>query len=275
MSPAAKRQTLRLLSFNIQVGINSRRYADYITSSWQHILPNSKRMETLHAMSRLMKDYDIVALQEADGGSIRSNFINQVSLLAQFAGFSYWHQQCNRNLGRIAQHSNGLLSKVELERVTNHKLPGIIPGRGAIEAHLGNAANSLQIIVAHLALSSRVRRQQLSYIADLIRNQPYVILMGDFNCTYDEVLSAFASLGVELHQPRQSKSATYPSWKPVRHYDHILVSPEVCIESYATLPNTLSDHLPVALEISLPEQISHTTVITHKAHPVKMHKRNH
>ncbi|NNJ71602.1 MAG: EEP domain-containing protein, partial [Enterobacterales bacterium] len=107
MSSAAKRQTLRLLSFNIQVGINSRRYADYITSSWQHILPNNKRMETLHAMSRLMKDYDIVALQEADGGSIRSNFINQVSLLAQFAGFSYWHQQCNRNLGRIAQHSNG------------------------------------------------------------------------------------------------------------------------------------------------------------------------
>ena len=275
MSDNQQRQSLRLLSFNIQVGINSRRFSDYITTSWRHILPYNRRMETLHAMARIMKDYDIVALQEADGGSIRSSFINQVSLLAQFAGFPFWHQQCTRNLGHIAQHSNGLLSKVELERVTNHKLPGIIPGRGAIEAHLGDSEHSLQLIVAHLALSNRVRKQQLAYIARLIRKEPYVVFMGDFNCTDEEVVKVLADLGVDLHLPDEDKSPTYPSWRPVRHYDHILVSPEVRIERYDTLQNSLSDHLPVALEISLPEPISETAILRDKSHPVEMDQRNH
>ena len=275
MMDKQERLTLRLLSFNIQVGIHSRRYADYIMSSWRHILPFNRRMETLHSMARLIKDYDIVALQEADGGSIRSSFINQVSLLAQFAGFPFWHQQCTRNLGRLAQHSNGLLSKVEFSRVTNHKLPGLIPGRGVIEAHLGEYGNSLQIVVAHLALSNRVRRQQITYIADLIRKQPYVILMGDFNCSYEAIVSAFANHGVSLHQPDQSDNPTYPSWRPVRQYDHILVSPEVRIENYKTLPNSLSDHLPVALEISLPRHMSDTTILTEQSHPVEMDNRSH
>ena len=133
----------------------------------------------------------------------------------------------------------------------------------------------MQIVVAHLALSNRVRKQQIAYIARLVRQQPYVVIMGDFNCTYDEVVSAFAELGVNLHQPEQSKQPTYPSWRPVRQYDHILVSPEVRIESYTTLDNSLSDHLPVALEISLPEHISDTTIISDKSHPVEMDNRSH
>ena len=263
-------RSLRLLSYNIQVGINSRRYSDYITNSWRHFLPYSKRIETLHSMSRLIRDYDIVALQEADGGSIRSAYINQVSLMAQYADYPYWHQQCTRNMGRIAQHSNGLLSKIPLNHIKNHKLPGLIPGRGAIEAHLGSEPNFIQLFVAHLALSHRVRREQIAYLADQVRDQRYVIIMGDFNSSYEEVVNMFSQQGINLHQPFHNNSPTYPSWRPVRQYDHILLSPGMVIKQYRIIPSPISDHLPVELEVLLPEFIMTDRKMINDNHPVAL-----
>ena len=268
MTSNPQQKVLRLLSYNIQVGIDTRRYSDYITNSWRHFLPYNKRLETLHAMSRVIRDYDIVALQEADGGSIRSAYINQVSLLAQYANYPFWHQQCTRNMGRIAQHSNGLLSKIPLRQIEDHKLPGIIPGRGAIEAHIGNGPDVLQLFVAHLALSHRVRREQIAYLADQIRDQRYAIFMGDFNSPYEEVVEMFAKYNINLHQPFHDNSPTYPSWRPVRQYDHILISPGMVIKKYQTISNSISDHLPVDLELLLPETIMSEQVPQNSVHPV-------
>ena len=249
---------LRLLSFNIQVGIRTRHFGDYIMASWQHLLPNQKRLENLHNISHLLKAYDIVALQEADGGSIRSNFINQVELLANYSGFPHWYHQCNRNLGKIAQHSNGILTKFPVSQIVDHKLPGFLPGRGAIEAIMGDLNNKqqqLKIIVAHLALSYRARSQQISYIADHIRDFPYVIIMGDLNCPHGELHAQFSEHGVDLKTAEQNAEATFPSWHPTHRFDHILVSPCIEIESQAVLPNPISDHLPVALDVLIPSSI--------------------
>lgn len=74
---------LRLLSFNIQVGINTERYRHYVTRSWQHLLPHAGRTLNLQRIAGLLADFDLVALQEVDGGSLRSGFVNQVERLAQ------------------------------------------------------------------------------------------------------------------------------------------------------------------------------------------------
>jgi endonuclease/exonuclease/phosphatase family metal-dependent hydrolase len=44
----------------------------------------------------LAREHDIVGLQEADPGSLRSGFTNQTHYLAQRAGFNYWSHQPNR-----------------------------------------------------------------------------------------------------------------------------------------------------------------------------------
>ncbi len=93
---------IRLLTFNIQVGINTSSYHHYLTRSWQHFLPNRRRYENLDRIATLLSQYDVVALQECDGGSLRSGYINQVQYLAEAAGIPYWYQQLNRNLGQIA-----------------------------------------------------------------------------------------------------------------------------------------------------------------------------
>jgi endonuclease/exonuclease/phosphatase family metal-dependent hydrolase len=275
MPEADNTQLLRLLSYNIQVGIQTRHFADYIMASWQHLLPNQKRLENLHKISQLLKPYDLIALQEVDGGSLRSSYINQVEYLANHAGFPYWYHQCNRNLGKIAQHSNGLLSKIPVHKIINHKLPGLIPGRGAIEAIIGESDEKLHIINAHLSLSKRARNQQVKYLASVITNPTNVIIMGDLNCNSEQLLQQFSLNGIELKSSEDdsienNNSPTFPSWQPSRQFDHILVSPSIKIVSQSVLQDPISDHLPVVLEVLLPGSILSTETNVNHYHPVRI-----
>ena len=49
--------------------------------------------------------------------------------------------------------------------------------------------------------------------------------------------------------------ATFPSWRPQRCLDHILLSPSLTLERVQVLDQPISDHLPVAVEIRLPGSI--------------------
>ncbi len=242
---------LRLLSFNIQVGMETERLRHYVTRSWRHVLPHPDVQDSLDRIARLVRDYDIVALQEADSGSLRTRNINQIRYLAENAGFPHWDAQVNRDFGRIAQHSIGVLSRVRPVDITEHRLPGLIPGRGVLAVRFGASDNPLLLVVTHLALGPRTRRQQLAYIRDLIREYEHVIVMGDTNCSVDELLAGEGLGGTGLRAPGEVLN-TYPSWQPRRDLDHILVSRSLHMEHAEVVDEALSDHLPIALEITLP-----------------------
>ena len=240
---------LRLLSFNIQVGIRTERYHHYLTRGWQHLLPHPGRAGNLQRIGALLGDYDLVALQEVDGGSLRSGYVNQVEQLAELGPFPYWYQQLNRNLGRLAQHSNGVLSRLQPSLLEDHPLPGP-PGRGAVLLRFGEGAEALAVVNMHLALGARTRTRQLAYIRELIGGYRHVVLMGDMNTHAVELLqhSPLRDLGLVAPQI----DATFPSWRPQRCLDHILLSSELVLERVAVLSQPISDHLPVAVEIRLP-----------------------
>lgn len=242
---------LRMLSFNMQVGIGTRRYRDYITRGWRNILPSLQVEENLGRIAQVVADYDIVGLQEIDAGSHRSSYQNQIEWLAHSGDFDYWHVQVNRNLGRIAQHGLGLLSRFEPYAVSEHRLPGAIRGRGALIARFGEPLNPLIVVVTHLALTRNSRSLQLARICELTRPFEHVILMGDTNCgpqnLRDDPALADGRLNVHPHT-----LPTFPSWRPRRGIDHILVSPSIKVEGARTLAVKLSDHLPVAMDVRLP-----------------------
>ncbi|MBD9426109.1 endonuclease/exonuclease/phosphatase family protein [Pseudomonas sp. PDM15] len=240
---------LRLLSFNIQVGISTERYHHYLTRGWQHLLPHPGRAGNLQRIGALLGDYDLVALQEVDGGSLRSGYVNQVERLAELGAFPYWYQQLNRNLGRLAQHSNGVLSRLRPDLLEDHPLPGP-PGRGAVLLKFGEGADALVVINMHLALGPRTRTRQLAYVRELIDGARHVVLMGDMNTHAIDLLqhSPLRDLGLVAPQI----DATFPSWRPQRCLDHILLSPELVLERVAVLSQPISDHLPVAVDIRLP-----------------------
>jgi len=242
--------SLRLLSYNIQGGIETRAYHHYFLKGWQHLLPHRQKQENLDKVANLICEYDIVALQEADAGSLRTNFMNQTEYLAKKAHFPFWFDQVNRNIGRFAQHSNGLLCKANPISVSDHRLPGIIPGRGILLARFRIAKQELLVIVAHLALGKKTRMQQLKYISDLIKSEEHVILMGDLNCELDSKEMKYFFSQSKMREPEKSHD-TFPSWKPKRHIDHILVSRDVKITEVEVLAKGGSDHLPVAVNIEL------------------------
>lgn len=243
---------MRLLSFNIQVGNSTENYRHYLTRSWQHLLPHTGRAANLQKIGQLLSDFDLVALQEVDGGSLRSGYINQVEHLAQLGKFPYWYQQLNRNLGRLAQHSNGVLSRLRPTSIEDHPLPGPA-GRGAIFVRFGEGDDALIVVMMHLALGAKTRTLQLAYIRELIGGYRHQILMGDMNTHANDLLlnSPLRDLGLLAPQAE----ATFPSWRPQRCLDHILLSPTLTLERVQVLALPISDHLPVAVEIRLPDSL--------------------
>jgi len=250
----APQHTLRMLSYNIQIGIKTRRYRQYLTHSWKHVLNHPQRFDNLDRIARLTSDYDLVGVQEADAGSARSGFVNITQYLAAAAGFPYWDDQTNRRIGRFAQHSLGVLSRYKPTGITEHRLPGRIPGRGAMAVRFGDGNESLVILIVHLALSRRGRLSQLDYISDLVNDYRHVVLMGDMNCRSDSDEMELLLNKTLMSEPLHGMN-TFPSWHPRRNIDHILVTPTVEVAGAAVLNYPLSDHLPISMEVVLPRNV--------------------
>ncbi|MET0583028.1 MAG: endonuclease/exonuclease/phosphatase family protein [Pseudoxanthomonas sp.] len=242
---------LRLLSANIQAGSSTRRYSDYVTRSWSHAISAGKRV-SLDSIAKMAGEHDIVGLQEADPGSLRSGFTNQTHYLAEQGGFDYWSHQPNRNVGGVASSANGLLSKLEPVDVSDHALPGRISGRGVLMARFGEGNQGLVIAVAHLSLGANSRRSQLAFIAELLADHPHAVLMGDFNCVPDRPEMDLLYNRTHLRPPSFCVP-TFPSWRPMRAIDHILVSEGLAFADARAIPAAFSDHLALAMSIDVPQ----------------------
>jgi len=251
LSNIATENILRILSYNLQVGIKTSRLSHYLTGSWKHLVPHSQRIENLDNTLQFLKTYDLVGLQETDGGSLRSNYINLTEYLAYKAGFPHWHHQVNRNLGHFAKHSNGLLSRIKPYDIEDIRLPGLIPGRQAILAKYGDKKETLAVFVLHLALSKRARLRQLSIISDKVNQYEHAIVMGDLNCKIESEEMRLLFKKTALHQPME-ELCTFPSWRPQHHIDHILVTSELEVVKAKPINHVCSDHLPIMMEVKLP-----------------------
>lgn len=246
---------MRLLSYNIQVGVASTSLRSSITTAWKHVFPHAELNENLRRISEVTNDFDIVALQEVDAGSFRSSFINQIEYLADQGDFPYWFHQTNREIGKITKHSNGLLSRYQPYEVNDYKLPGTIPGRGVMVVRYGNPENPLILLILHLALGRRSRRKQLEFVSQIINRYEHVVVMGDLNCEPRSPELIYLLNTTHLCDPAHDL-LTFPSWKPARSIDHILTSSSLQVHDVHVLDHRLSDHLPIAMEISLPTDVT-------------------
>lgn len=248
-------ERLRLLSYNIQTGLSTSRYSEYLTHSWRHFVPVPSRIENLDGIAHAIAGYDVVGLQEVDTGSLRSGFLNQVKYLAERAGFPYVYDQSNRRIGMISQHSNAVLSRIEPSAIDEHRLPGLLPGRGALHIRYGDDPDqALNVFIMHLALGRRGRRQQIRYLAELVHRYPHVVIMGDLNFRSDSREMGLLLKLARLREPAPGLH-TFPSWRPTRQLDHILVSPTIDVQATGVLEYQYSDHRPIAMDIVLPEAV--------------------
>ena len=100
----------------------------------------------------------------------------------------------------------------------------------------------------HLSLSDSAQKQQLSFVRDLISDFNHVVLMGDMNTHAEKILhdSPLQDAGLVA---LPGVSHTFPSWRPEKALDHILI----LVKRAEVMTFPVSDHLPIALEFALPD----------------------
>ena len=118
----------------------------------------------------------------------------------------------------------------------------------------GKKHNPLVILLAHLALGKRARLYQLAFIAELSNQFDHVVLMGDLNCQPNSQEIRTLIRNSNLCAPLTHED-TFPSWRPARKLDYILVTPSLIVKNIQVLKHAVSDHLPIAVDIAIPKEI--------------------
>ncbi|MDE1918750.1 MAG: endonuclease/exonuclease/phosphatase family protein [Sphingomonadales bacterium] len=240
---------MKLLTWNIQAGIGTRRYRDYLLHAHRQLIHTPAKTLALHDIAGQISPYDLVCLQEIDLGGRRSGFRSQIETIAALSGHAHVAVQLNRVVPGISRHGNAILSHWPLHMVEDLKLPGLVAGRGCLIVDVAGPV-ALRLACLHLSLGAAAQRAQLAAVAKAMGHGPRWLAMGDFNCR-----AASAPLRMFCAQTGAALPAratpTYPSWRPRRDYDHILASADLLISDYQAQPVHLSDHLPVTARITL------------------------
>ncbi len=234
-----ERPTLRVLSYNVH-----------------HCEGTDGKLDLLR-IARVIRaaDPDLVALQEVDYKTKRTNGVDQTAELARLTGM-------HARFGKAIDHAGGeygqaILSRFPLEAATVHKLPGM-PEREqriAVEIPVKWDGFDLTFVSTHLDHQLTTEREQQAVTLNELfaKSEKPVVLVGDFNATPESkpLVLLNEKWKVATLNP---KLLTVPAGKPNRQIDYVLVRPantfrvfkaEVIDEPVA------SDHRPVFVVLQL------------------------
>jgi len=228
-----------------------------------------------HRVIRVLRqcEADIIALQEVDQHVERSHRYDQSQEIAAALGKDHsFHSIRSEGDGR---YGLALLSKfplADLEERIFTEYPArqgrVAESRGFQRALLHVNGTPVVVVNTHLGLSRHERMQQTHEIKDVLQNEtetpPPVeisatIICGDLNAL--PTTAAYKNLTTGLLDVQKvcpgKPSGTFPSKRPIMRLDHILVSPEWEVDAVQVVSTQLarvaSDHLPVLVELHLPE----------------------
>lgn len=243
--PNAKR-TLRVMSYNIHVGIGMdkkldlRRIADVI---------NRERP-------------DLVGLQEVDRGVERTGRIDEIVELARLTGMEYAFAPNLRYQG--GWYGVAVLSRLPILATEHRRYANLreTERRGFIRVEVATASGQrLDFVTTHLDYQYEDGRlfetQQLMKALEATKTP--LIIVGDFNdepagSSYRLMLTRFADAWVSESRAASNDLAvagTYPADKPVKRIDYIFYSNNGLLRAKrARVINTLaSDHRPLVAEM--------------------------
>lgn len=193
---------------------------------------------------------DVIGLIEVDTGSYRTNYNNQVEIIANHIN----HQHCcsikygRRFLSQVIpilkNQANAILTRKKIPQGNFHFLPV-----GFKKLIIEVIIDDIRFFLVHLALQKKTRQLQLSYLEELARGKGPVIIAGDFNTFTGEKELNILKNHLRLVNPNHHNIPTFPSWKPKRQLDFILCSKSLKISNFK-IPNVkYSDHLPLILDV--------------------------
>ncbi|GIU69513.1 MAG: hypothetical protein KatS3mg002_0749 [Candidatus Woesearchaeota archaeon] len=265
---------MKILLQNIQSGVNiNKGYWQIPLFFWKYFLPHSQK--SIIKISEYIKynNIDIAVFTEADAGSIRTNFIDQVSLISRNSGLKNGFFFKTTNILKITNQGNGILTKYRIINNKQYPLPSIgeprflcqstieirdetknknskntLKTKNKINDRIKNNEDLLNVFITHLSISKRNRVKQIEEINNIISKiKGSKILLGDFNISSDDELLPLQNENFK----RISFIKTYPSWNPKKCFDNIFLSSNIKKYSISKADILVSDHLGLILDFDI------------------------
>jgi endonuclease/exonuclease/phosphatase family metal-dependent hydrolase len=204
---------------------------------------------------------DLVALQEADGASFWSGRFDHVERVANMARLPYFvhghHVRCP-----LLSYGTAIASRSKPIEPVSHTFSASPPtmSKGLVIASYdwpGSEGRQIDVVSVHLDFArAAVRQSQVRQMSGWLRDRGRpMIVLGDFNCDFDDEDGSLRTLADELRleafEPA-AQQATFPATG--ERLDWILISPELEFVDYRLLPDVLSDHAAVVAEMRLRER---------------------
>ncbi len=244
-SPSARKITLRVMTYNIHVGVGMDRKLDL------------QRIADVIARERP----DLVGLQEVDRGVKRTEGVDQIRELARITRMDYAY---GHNLDyQGGQYGIAILSRFLIQKMDHRKYANRREAerRGMLRVQVEVGRQVINFVTTHLDYQADESRlfeaEQLLKLLDGV-SEP-LILVGDFNDepvgdTYKLMLTRFDDAWMQTRA--KGSGLSYPADKPVKRIDYIFYSRSFRIRTkQAWTVNTLaSDHLPVMAEIEISDK---------------------
>lgn len=253
--PAAHDQqdiaTLKVMSLNLAHGRK--------TGSHQFLLDQQAIRTNLKSVASVLEREGphLVAVQEADAPSIWSGNFHHVRYLAESSGLSHFvHGRHVEGLSLC--YGTALLSQLEMTNPVSRAFAPSppTPCKGMVVSTInwpGSIDAEVDVVSVHLDFArASVRQKQVqTLVRELSKRKRPLIVLGDFNCRWncrDSTLRELvAELDLQAYHPDAADLATFPTLGT--RIDWILISPELEFVSYRSLPDVVSDHLPVMAEL--------------------------
>lgn len=240
----------RIVSYNIHSGVGRDKQHDY------------KRIGQFLANTGA----DVVLLQEMDTRSAQRETAQDVEDICANHVFQMAPSPAIREAH--GWYGNAVLSrfKVLSQEVIDVSQTGRQP-RNVQVVVLQTEKGPLTVVNTHKGLKKLERRSQFTllhdYLAKRLEDKPTpLVLAGDFN-EWQFFSKAFTSLDSLLVQHKVG--ATFPSQFPIFSLDRVWVTSDIQVKGVTKVKNArtkvMSDHLPIQVDIVLPEKDNKTDVM--------------
>lgn len=236
---AASSDTVTILSYNIHTGNPPTKPRGYVD------------LDTIAATIR-SSGADLVAIQELDSITKRTNGVYQLQVLAEKLKMYYHFESTIPYEG--GAYGIGILSKYPLQEISAYALPQVegvkSEPRKVLIAKVNIGGKPLLFGCAHVDFTRSVNPVQMKELVKVLGNQPAVplIIGGDFNATLDKegmqlMVSQFRNASV-------ANGFTIPVINPKKRIDFIFYKGLTFVQdSVMSSHNYGSDHLPVRAEL--------------------------
>lgn len=241
-SSAASRKSLRVMTYNIHVGVGMDKKLDL-----QRI-----------ADVILHEQPDLVGLQEVDRGVKRTELRDEILELAKLTGMDYAFAH---NLDfQGGQYGVAILSRLPIQNIDHRKYENTREAerRGMIRVEVKLDNRTVNFVTTHLDYQHEDGRvfeteQMLSFLQSV---KGPLIVVGDFN---DEPTGGAYKLMLQTFQDGwingKAKEAglSYPADKPTKRIDYIFTrqSDRIRAKKAWVVDTLASDHRPVVVELEL------------------------